>query len=138
MALSILGWMFKQRSQQRLWIPPASWLWSPSSKRKQQLSRSLSTDFAEACTWLLKKGLVVPIRDAIRNAPPPQGVRNALFSGGNAHHVCSVAGTPRHLLTQAALERALLHLLKKPARKIAPKYDLDVQRVPLLISGAVS
>ena len=81
--------------------------------------------------------LMVPIRDAIRNAPPPRGVRNALFSGGTAHHVCNVAGTPRHLLTRAALERALRHLLRKPAKKIAKKYDLDVQRMPLLISGAV-
>jgi exopolyphosphatase/pppGpp-phosphohydrolase len=31
----------------------------------------------------------------------------------------------------------LRHLLKKPAKKIARKYDLDPRRVPLLISGAV-
>jgi exopolyphosphatase / guanosine-5'-triphosphate,3'-diphosphate pyrophosphatase len=81
--------------------------------------------------------LMVPIRDAMRKAPSAQGVRTAVFSGGTAHHVCDVAGTPRHLLTRAALERALRHLLKKPARKIAKKYDLDLHRVPLLISGAV-
>ena len=81
--------------------------------------------------------LMIPIHAAIVKAPPPQGVRAALFSGGTAHHVCSVAGTPWHLLTRAALERALHHLLRKRARKIAKKYDLDVQRIPLLISGAV-
>lgn len=81
--------------------------------------------------------LMVPIRDAMRKAPSAQSVRTAIFSGGTAHHVCSVAGTPRHLLTRAALERALRHLLKKPARKIAKKYNLDPRRVPLLISGAV-
>jgi exopolyphosphatase/pppGpp-phosphohydrolase len=64
-------------------------------------------------------------------------VRTAVFSGGVAHHICNVAGTPRHLLTRAALERALRHLLKKPAKKIAKKYDFDPRRVPLLISGAV-
>jgi exopolyphosphatase / guanosine-5'-triphosphate,3'-diphosphate pyrophosphatase len=80
--------------------------------------------------------LIIPIHTAILKAPP-QGVRAALFSGGTAHHVCDVAGTPRHLLTRAALERALHHLLRKQARKIAKKYDLDVQRIPLLISGAV-
>jgi exopolyphosphatase/guanosine-5'-triphosphate,3'-diphosphate pyrophosphatase len=81
--------------------------------------------------------LMVPIRDAMRKAPSAQSVRTAVFSGGAAHHICNVAGTPRHLLTRAALERALRHLLKKPARKIATKYDLDPRRVPLLISGAV-
>ena len=81
--------------------------------------------------------LMVPIRDAMRKAPSPQSVRTAIFSGGTAHHVCDVAGTPRHLLTRAAIERALRHLLKKPCRKIARKYDLDPRRVPLLISGAV-
>ncbi len=81
--------------------------------------------------------LMVPIRDAMRKAPSAQNVRTAVFSGGVAHHICNVAGTPRHLLTRAALERALRHLLKKPARKIAKKYDLDPRRVPLLISGAV-
>ena len=81
--------------------------------------------------------LMVPIRDAMRKAPPAQSVRTAVFSGGVAHHICNVAGTPRHLLTRAALERALRHLLKKPARKIAKKYDFDPRRVPLLISGAV-
>ena len=81
--------------------------------------------------------LMTPIRDAMRNAPSAQGVRTAVLSGGTAHHVCDVAGMPRHLLTSAALERALRHLLKKPARKIAKKYDLDPRRVPLLISGAV-
>jgi exopolyphosphatase/guanosine-5'-triphosphate,3'-diphosphate pyrophosphatase len=81
--------------------------------------------------------LMVPIRDAMRKAPSAQSVRTAVFSGGAAHHICNVAGTPRHLLTRAALERALRHLLKKPARKISKKYDLDPRRVPLLISGAV-
>src|SRR5579872_3283215 len=81
--------------------------------------------------------LMVPIHDAMRKAPSAQSVRTAVFSGGTAHHVCDVAGTPRHLLTRAELERALRHLLKKPARKIAKKYDLDPRRVPLLISGAV-
>ena len=81
--------------------------------------------------------LMVPIHAAIREAPLPQGVRTALFSGGTAHHVCDVAGTPRHLLTRAALERALRHLLRKPAKKIAKKYDVDTRRIPLLISGAV-
>jgi exopolyphosphatase/guanosine-5'-triphosphate,3'-diphosphate pyrophosphatase len=81
--------------------------------------------------------LMVPIRDAMRKAPSAPSVRTAIFSGGTAHHVCSVAGRPRHLLTRAALERALRHLLKKPARKIAKKYNLDPRRVPLLISGAV-
>ena len=80
--------------------------------------------------------LMVPIHDAIRKAPLPQGVRNALFSGGTAHHVCDVAGTPRHVLTRLAIERALRHLLKKRARKIARKYHLEVRRIPLLISGA--
>jgi exopolyphosphatase/guanosine-5'-triphosphate,3'-diphosphate pyrophosphatase len=81
--------------------------------------------------------LMVPIRDAMRKAPSAQSVRTAVFSGGAAPHICNVAGTPRHLLTRAALERALRHLLKKPARKIAKKYDFDPRRVPLLISGAV-
>jgi exopolyphosphatase/guanosine-5'-triphosphate,3'-diphosphate pyrophosphatase len=81
--------------------------------------------------------LMVPIRDAMRKAPSAQSVRTAVFSGGVAHHICNVAGTPRHLLTRAALERALRHLLKKPARKIAKKYDFDPRRVRLLISGAV-
>ncbi len=81
--------------------------------------------------------LMVPIRDAMRKAPSVRNVRTAAFSGGTAHHVCDVAGTPRHLLTRAALERALRHLLRKPASKIAKKYDLDPRRVPLLISGAV-
>lgn len=81
--------------------------------------------------------LMVPIRDAMRKAPSAQNVRTAVFSGGVAHHICNVAGTPRHMLTRAALERALRHLLKKPARKIAKKYDLDPRRVPLLISGGV-
>jgi exopolyphosphatase/pppGpp-phosphohydrolase len=31
----------------------------------------------------------------------------------------------------------LRHLLKKPAKKIAKKYDFDPRRIPLLISGAV-
>jgi exopolyphosphatase / guanosine-5'-triphosphate,3'-diphosphate pyrophosphatase len=81
--------------------------------------------------------LMVPIRDAMRKAPSAQSVRTAVFSGGAAHHICNVAGTPRHLLTRAALERALRHLLKKPARKIGKKYNFDPRRVPLLISGAV-
>jgi exopolyphosphatase/guanosine-5'-triphosphate,3'-diphosphate pyrophosphatase len=81
--------------------------------------------------------LMVPIRDAMRKAPPAQSVRTAVFSGGVAHHICNVAGPARHLLTRVALERALRHLLKKPARKIAKKYNLDPRRVPLLISGAV-
>jgi exopolyphosphatase/guanosine-5'-triphosphate,3'-diphosphate pyrophosphatase len=81
--------------------------------------------------------LMVPIRDAMRKAPSAQSVRTAVFSGGAAHHICNVAGTPRHLLTRAALERALRHLLKKPAKKIAKKYDFDPRRVRLLISGAV-
>jgi exopolyphosphatase / guanosine-5'-triphosphate,3'-diphosphate pyrophosphatase len=81
--------------------------------------------------------LMVPIRDAMRKAPSAQNVRTAGFAGGTAHRVCDVAGTPRHLLTRAALERALRHLLKKPAKKIAQKYDFDPRRVPLLISGAV-
>ena len=81
--------------------------------------------------------LMVPIRDAMRKAPSAQNVRTTVFAGGTAHRVCDVAGTPRHLLTRAALERALRHLLKKPAKKIAKKYDFDPRRVPLLISGAV-
>ena len=81
--------------------------------------------------------LMVPIRDAMRKAPSAQNVRTAVFAGGTAHRVCDVAGTPRHLLTRAALERGLRHLLKKPAKKIAKKYDFDPRRVPLLISGAV-
>jgi exopolyphosphatase/guanosine-5'-triphosphate,3'-diphosphate pyrophosphatase len=81
--------------------------------------------------------LMVPIRDAMRKAPSAQNVRTGVFAGGTAHRVCDVAGNPRHLLTRAALERALRHLLKKPAKKIAKKYDFDPRRVPLLISGAV-
>jgi hypothetical protein len=81
---------------------------------------------------------MVPIRDAIRKAPLAQSVRTAVFSEGTAHHVCDVAGTPRHLLTRAALERALRHLLRKPARKIAKKYDLDPRRVPLLIPAVTA
>jgi exopolyphosphatase/guanosine-5'-triphosphate,3'-diphosphate pyrophosphatase len=81
--------------------------------------------------------LMVPIRDAMRKAPSAQNVRTAVFAGGTAHRVCDVAGPPRHLLTRAALERALRHLLKKPAKKIAKKYDFDPRRVPLLVSGAV-
>jgi exopolyphosphatase/guanosine-5'-triphosphate,3'-diphosphate pyrophosphatase len=81
--------------------------------------------------------LMVPIRDAMRKAPSAQNVRTAVFAGGTAHRVCDVAGTARHLLTRAALERALRHLLKKPAKKIAKRYDFDPRRVPLLISGAV-
>src|ERR1700722_16360376 len=81
--------------------------------------------------------LMVPIRDAMRKAPSAQNVRTAIFAGGAAHRVCDVAGTPRHLLTRAALERALRPLLKKPAKKIAKKYDFDPRRVPLLVSGAV-
>jgi exopolyphosphatase / guanosine-5'-triphosphate,3'-diphosphate pyrophosphatase len=81
--------------------------------------------------------LMVPIRDAMRKAPSAQNVRTAVFAGGTAHRVCNVAGTARHLLTRAALERALRHLLKKPAKKVAKRYDFDPRRVPLLISGAV-
>lgn len=81
--------------------------------------------------------LMAPIRDAIREVPMTPLVRNAVFSGGTAHHVCDVAGNPRHLLTRAALERSLRHLLKKRARKIAKKYDIDTDRVPLLISGTL-
>jgi exopolyphosphatase / guanosine-5'-triphosphate,3'-diphosphate pyrophosphatase len=81
--------------------------------------------------------LMVPIQSAIRALPPTPGVRTAVFSGGTAHHVCDVAGMPRHMLTRAALERALRHLLKKPARQVARKYEIDARRVPLLISGAV-
>ena len=81
--------------------------------------------------------LVIPIHGEMAKAPPPQGVRAALFSGGTAHHVYNAAGTPRRLLTRAALEQALRHLLRKRARKIAQKYDLDVQRIPLVIAGAV-
>jgi exopolyphosphatase/guanosine-5'-triphosphate,3'-diphosphate pyrophosphatase len=81
--------------------------------------------------------LMVPIQNALRKAPIAAPVRSALFSGGTAHHVCDVAGESRALVTRAALERALRHLLKKPARKIAKKYGIDAQRVPLLISGAV-
>jgi exopolyphosphatase/guanosine-5'-triphosphate,3'-diphosphate pyrophosphatase len=81
--------------------------------------------------------LMVPIRDAMRKAPSAQNVRTAVFAGGTAHRVCDVAGNARHLLTRAALERALRHLLKKPAKKIAKKYDFDPRRVPLLVSGAV-
>jgi exopolyphosphatase/guanosine-5'-triphosphate,3'-diphosphate pyrophosphatase len=81
--------------------------------------------------------LMVPIRDAMRKAPSAQNVRTAVFAGGTAHRVCDVAGTHRHLLTRAALERALRHLLKKPAKKIAQKYDFDPRRIRLLISGAV-
>ncbi len=81
--------------------------------------------------------LMVPIRDAMRKAPSAQNVRTAVFAGGTAHRVCDVAGTARQLLTRAALERALRHLLKKSAKKIAKKYDFDPRRVPLLISGAV-
>jgi exopolyphosphatase / guanosine-5'-triphosphate,3'-diphosphate pyrophosphatase len=81
--------------------------------------------------------LMTPIRDVMHKAPMTPVVRTALFSGGTAHHVCDVAGTPRHLLTRAALERALRHLLKKRARKIAKKYDVDAERVPLLISGTL-
>jgi len=81
--------------------------------------------------------LMVPIRDAMRKAPSAQNVRTAVFAGGTAHRVCDVAGNPRQLLTRAALERALRHLLKKPAKKIAQKYDFDPRRAPLLISGAV-
>jgi exopolyphosphatase / guanosine-5'-triphosphate,3'-diphosphate pyrophosphatase len=81
--------------------------------------------------------LMVPIRDAMLKAPPMPAVRTALFSGGTAHHVCDVAGTPRHLLTRAALERALRHLLRKRARKIDKKFEIDAARVPLLISGAL-
>ena len=81
--------------------------------------------------------IMVPIRDALRKAPSPQNVRSAVFSGGAAHHVCDVAGRPRHLLTRMALERSLRRLLKKPAKKIGKKYGLDPRRVPLLISGAV-
>jgi exopolyphosphatase/guanosine-5'-triphosphate,3'-diphosphate pyrophosphatase len=81
--------------------------------------------------------LMVPIQNALRKAPVVQPVRSAIFSGGTAHHICDVAGESRRLVTRAALERALRHLLKKPARKIAKKYCIDAQRVPLLISGAV-
>jgi exopolyphosphatase / guanosine-5'-triphosphate,3'-diphosphate pyrophosphatase len=81
--------------------------------------------------------LMVPIQIALRKAPMTEKVRNAVFSGGTAHHVCEVAGTARRLLTRAALEQALRHMLRKPARKIARKYCVDIQRVPLLISGAV-
>jgi exopolyphosphatase/guanosine-5'-triphosphate,3'-diphosphate pyrophosphatase len=78
-----------------------------------------------------------PIHSAMQKAPPTRDVRAALFSGGTAHHICVVAGATRLLLTRAALERALRHLLRKPARKIARKYNIDVRRVPLLVPGAL-
>lgn len=81
--------------------------------------------------------LMVPVQNALRKAPVVAPVRSALFSGGTAHHICDVGGTPRHLVTRAALERGLRHLLKKPARKVSRKYDIPAQRIPLLISGAV-
>ena len=81
--------------------------------------------------------LIGPVQAALRKVRLTQRVRTALFSGGTAHHICDVAGMDRHLLARAALERALRHLLRKPARKIARDYGVDAQRVPLLIAGAV-
>lgn len=81
--------------------------------------------------------LMVPIHEALQKAPLVPDLASALFSGGTAHHIFHVTGTTRQLLTRTALESGLRHLLRKRARKIARKYDLEPARVPLLIAGAV-
>jgi len=78
-----------------------------------------------------------PIRDALPKAPPTRDVQAALFSGGSAHHIGDVAGSKRRLLSRAEIDLALRHLLRKRAKKVGRKYQVDPRRIPILISGAL-
>jgi len=81
--------------------------------------------------------LMIPIIQALRAAPSRAVPRSALLTGGTAHHLLAVAKADPYQLTRSVLEKAIKRLLKKPARKIAKKYGMEVERARLLVPGAL-
>ncbi len=81
--------------------------------------------------------LMIPIIKALRAAPVKAVPRSALLTGGTAHHLLAVAKANPHRLTRRNLEEAIKRLLRKPAKKIAKKFDMEVERARLLVPGAL-
>lgn len=81
--------------------------------------------------------LMIPIIQALRAAPAKAVPRSALLTGGTAHHLLAVAKANPSRLTRRDLEHAIKRLLRKPAKKIANKFGMDVERARLLVPGAL-
>lgn len=81
--------------------------------------------------------LMIPIIQALRAAPGKAAPRSALLTGGTAHHLLAVAKANPSQLNRGDLEKAIKRLLKKPARKIARKFDMEMERARLLVPGAL-
>jgi len=81
--------------------------------------------------------LMIPIIQALRAAPTTGAPESALLTGGTAHHLLAVAKAEPTRLTRHDLQKAMKRLLHKPARKIARKFDMEVERARLLVPGAL-
>jgi len=81
--------------------------------------------------------LMIPIIQALRSAPGKVAPRSALLTGGTAHHLVAVAKANPYRLTRRDLEHAIKRLLRRPAKKIARKFGMEVERARLLVPGAL-
>jgi exopolyphosphatase/pppGpp-phosphohydrolase len=81
--------------------------------------------------------LMIPIIHAMRAAPEKAKPHSALLTGGTAHHLAAVAKADPHRLDRDDLEQAIKRLLRKPAKKIAKKFNMEVKRARLLVPGAL-
>ena len=79
--------------------------------------------------------LMVPIHEALRAAPDDFAPQKAIFTGGTAHHLGILAGAAAGRLTHADINRALRRLLRRPAKKLAKKFKVPLERVSMLATG---
>ena len=81
--------------------------------------------------------LMIPIIQALRAAPGKAAPRSALLTGGTAHHLLAGAKANPYRLTRRDLEHAIKRLLRKPAKKIANKFGMEVECARLLVPGVL-
>ena len=81
--------------------------------------------------------LMIPIIHALRTAPQKVVPCSAVLTGGTAHHLLDVAKADPKRITRHDLEQAIKRLLRKPAKKIAKKFGMEVERARLLVPGAL-
>jgi exopolyphosphatase/guanosine-5'-triphosphate,3'-diphosphate pyrophosphatase len=81
--------------------------------------------------------LMIPIIQSLRAAPARAVPHSALLTGGTAHHLLAMAKANPTRLTRRDLEQAIQRLLRKPAKKIARKFGMEVERARLLVPGAL-
>jgi exopolyphosphatase / guanosine-5'-triphosphate,3'-diphosphate pyrophosphatase len=81
--------------------------------------------------------LMIPIIKALNQAPTSKPPVSALLTGGTAHHLLAVAKANPSRLSRHDLQKAMRRLLRHPAKKIAKKFDMEVERAHLLVPGAL-